>query len=55
MKRSGVRLSVCPIDRQQQQQLAGLLLSIKQVGDIDGQPQPCCRWCSAGASTEQQM
>jgi len=37
MKRSSVRPSVCPIDRQQQRRAAGLLLSAVRRGDIDRQ------------------
>ena len=34
---SGVRPSVCPVDRQQQRRAAGLLLSSLRAGDIDRQ------------------
>ena len=37
MKRSSVRLSVCPIDQQQQRWPAGLLLSALRARDIDRQ------------------
>jgi len=37
MKRSSVRPSVCPIDRQQQRHAAGLLLSAVRAGDLDQQ------------------
>jgi len=44
MKRSSVRLSVCPsvcpIIRPQQRRAAGLLLSAMWAGDIDRQRQP---------------
>jgi len=35
--RTSVRLSVCPVDRQQQRRVAGLLLSAPPAGDIDRQ------------------
>ena len=37
MKRSSVRPSVCPVDRQQQRCAAGLLLRALRVGHIDRQ------------------
>jgi len=38
MKRSAsIRPSVCPVDRQQQQRAAGLLLRTRRAGDIDRQ------------------
>ena len=37
MKRSGVCLSVSPVDRQQQRRAAGLLLSAPRAGDIGQQ------------------
>ena len=47
MKRSRVRLSVCPIDRQQQRRAAGLLLSAPRAGYVDrllhGAPAGCSR------------
>jgi len=42
-KRQSVRLSVCPIDRQQQRRAAGLLLSAPRTGS------------TAGDGTQQQM
>jgi len=49
--------SVCPIDQQQQQQqwLAGLLLSTMWEGDTDQYLQMHCGHHAAGASTQQQM
>ena len=35
MQRSGVRPSVCPVDRQQPRRVAGLLLSVLCAADID--------------------
>jgi len=43
------RPSVCPIDRQQQRQPAGLLLSAMPAEDTDRQLQARCRRRTAGA------
>jgi len=40
MKPSSIRPCVCPIDRQQQRRVAGLLLRTPQTGDIDQQQAP---------------
>jgi len=47
IKRSGVRLSVCPISRAQQRQAAGLLLSVVRAKDIDRQRRATGNSCTA--------
>jgi len=48
-----VRLSVCPVDRQQQQRAVGLLLGAQQAGDIDRQLRvPCCWRSAANAGSD---
>jgi len=53
--RPSVRLSVCPVDRQQLRRSAGLLLSATQAGYIDRQLQTRCWRHASGAGTQQQM
>jgi len=47
--------SVCPVDRQQQLRLAGLLLSALRAGDIDRLLRDQCGRRAAGAGAQQQM
>jgi len=47
--------SVCPVDRQQQRRLAGLLLSALRAGDIDRLLRDQCGRRAAGAGAQQQM
>ena len=55
VERPSVRLSVCPIDGQQQRRAAGLLLSSLRAGDINRHLRARSGCRAAGAGAQQQM